>query len=223
MPHKLLVVEDEPRLRIDLVDFLALRGYDAEGAGSLAEARERIAVRPPQAIILDIRLPDGNGFDFATELRRAGDIGIVMLTALAESEDRIRGYGSGADIYLAKQSSLREIEAAVASLLNRIAPIRTWQLDRKDWTLLSPTGTAIRLTATELAFLVELCAARGEPASRDALAAAMARPRANWDHRHLDAVVNRLRRKIKDATAEEAPIRMIYGRGYAFIAPISQS
>ena len=77
----------------------------------------------------------------------------------------------------------------------------------------------MKLTATELAFVVALMEKSGQPCSREDLAQILARPQTSWDNRHLDAVVNRLRRKIKDYAQIEAPIKMIYGRGYAFSAP----
>lgn len=227
--NRILVVEDEPSLRNDLVDYLTMRGFATTGVGTARELRVELGLPvPPAIVILDIGLPDGNGFELAGEIRQRVDCGIIMLTALGEVDDRIRGFESGADIYLVKHSSLREIEATVQSLMRRLQDPRNtavgrvqdqWRLDRSTWHLATPNGTPIKLTATELAFIVALLEKAGQPCSRDELAQVLARPQTNWDNRHLDAVVNRLRRKIKDIGQVEAPIKMVYGRGYTFSAP----
>jgi DNA-binding response OmpR family regulator len=225
---RILVVEDEPSLRTDLVDYLIMRGFAAEGAASAREFRQALETgETPAIVILDIGLPDGNGFELARNIRGTLDCGIIMLTALGEADDRVRGFDSGADIYLVKHSTLREIEATVNSLLRRLRdpnPVAgrkpdMWLLSRSTWHLQAPNCRQVKLTATELAFVAALLENGGQPCSRDALAGVMARPQTTWDNRHLDAVVNRLRRKIRENTDIEAPIRMIYGRGYAFSAP----
>ncbi|MCW0235207.1 MAG: response regulator transcription factor [Ferrovibrio sp.] len=227
--NRILVVEDEPSLRGDLVEYLTMQGFAVDGVGTARDLRAELA-KPdkPAIVILDIGLPDGNGFDLAGEIRARHDCGIIMLTALGEADDRIRGFESGADIYLVKHSSLREIEATVQSLLRRLqdpgnravgrAPDQ-WRLHTATWNLVAPNRSEIKLTATELAFVTALLERAGQPCSREELAQLLARPQTSWDNRHLDAVVNRLRRKIKDYAQIEAPIKMIYGRGYAFSAP----
>lgn len=228
MSHGILVVEDEPSLRSDLVEYLAMRGFTVEGVGTARELRAAFDAAPPAIVILDIGLPDGNGFELAKDIRARSDCGIIMLTALGEADDRIRGLESGADVYLVKHSSLREIEATVQSLMRRLQDPQSraasqapdqWLLNRSSWNLVAPNRTEVKLTATEFAFVSALLEKAGQPCSRDELAQILARPQTSWDNRHLDAVVNRLRRKIKDYAQIEAPIRMIYGRGYAFSAP----
>jgi DNA-binding response OmpR family regulator len=225
--HRILVVEDEPSLRSDLVEYLAMRGFAVEGVGTARELRAAFDTSPPAIVILDIGLPDGNGFELAKDIRARSDCGIIMLTALGEPDDRIRGFESGADIYLVKHSSLREIEATVQSLMRRLQDPQSradhdadqWLLNRSSWNLVAPNRHEVKLTATEFAFIMALLEKAGQPCSREELAQLLARPQTSWDNRHLDAVVNRLRRKIKDYAQTEAPIKMIYGRGYAFSAP----
>ncbi|MHB8885083.1 MAG: response regulator transcription factor [Methylovirgula sp.] len=225
---RILVVEDEPALHTDLVDYLTMRGFMAEGVATAAELRAAATVQePPAIVILDIGLPDGSGFDLAIEIRRSFDCGILMLTALGETNDRVRGFDSGADIYLVKHSSLREIEAAVRSLLRRLQDSNAesandtreqWVLDRKSWSLITPDRNAVRLTATELVFVSALMEKNGQPCPREELSEALAKPQTSWDNRHLDAVVNRLRRKIRESASVDVPIRMVYSRGYTFSA-----
>lgn len=226
MTH-VLVVEDEPRLRKDLVDFLMLSGLTATGVATAREMRKAFADGgAPAVVILDVGLPDGNGFDLAVEIRRGHACGIIMLTALGDSDDRIRGFESGADIYLVKDSMLREIEAAIRSLLRRtgdlpaveIANDDQWVLDSTSWTLTAPNQHTLKLTATEFAFMSILCSNGGEVCQRDELLETLARPKANFDNRHLDAVVSRLRRKIEHHSKLHAPIKVVYGVGYTFTA-----
>lgn len=228
MTH-ILIVEDELRLRQDLGDFLKLRGYDIAEAATAGDMRAALSAGPrPAVIILDVGLPDGNGFDLASEVRRDCDCGIIMLTAFGDSADRVRGFDSGADIYLVKHSTLREIEAAIRSLLRRtgnlgrreIGEEGRWILDTANWTMTSPDGAAIKLTATEFAFLDLLCKRQGQVCSRDDLVMALARPGGHFGNRHLDAVVSRLRRKFGRATDISCVIKAVYGVGYSFTARI---
>jgi DNA-binding response OmpR family regulator len=224
---QILIVEDEPRLRKDLADFLELSGFAVTGVATAREMREVLAAKSiPAVVVLDVGLPDGNGFDLADEIRRAHACGIVMLTALGDSDDRIRGFESGADIYLVKDSTLREIEAAIRSLLRRTGDLPDaanggddqWVLDGKSWMLTAPNQHALKLTATEFTFMSVLCKRCGEVCQREELMETLTRPRSSFDNRHLDAVVSRLRRKIELHSKLPAPIKVVYGVGYTFIA-----
>ncbi len=229
MTH-VLIVEDESRLRRDLTDFLTLTGFTAESVATAQALRRHLAEGGiPDVILLDVGLPDGNGFELAAEIRRTHACGIIMLTAFGDSDDRVRGYQSGADIYLVKHSTLREIEAAIRSLLRRTsgqagslkdagAP---WVLDGASWKLTAPNHRSLELTATEFAFMKALCDHGGEVCSREELVATMARPRSTFDNRHLDAVVSRLRRKLEEHTTLPAPIKVVYGVGYTFTATVT--
>lgn len=226
MTH-VLIVEDEPRLRTDLADFLELKDFKATGVATARDMRRVLAGdNAPSVVILDVGLPDGNGFDLAGEIRQSHSCGIIMLTALGDSDDRIRGFESGADIYLVKDSTLREVEAAIRSLLRRTGnPPHTttdhddqWILDSTSWTLTAPNQHALKLTATEFAFMNVLCKCCGEVCQREGLMEMLTRPKSSFDNRHLDAVVSRLRRKIELHSKLPAPIKAVYGVGYTFTA-----
>lgn len=225
MTH-ILIVEDETRLRKDLVDFLGLCGFAASGVATAHELQQALQEDlTPDVIILDVGLPDGNGFELASQIRKAHRCGIIMLTALGDSDDRIRGFESGADIYLVKHSTLREIEAATRSLLRRNGSLPApanghgdrWVLDGTNWFLTAPNHRSLKLTATEFAFMSALCS-RGGTCQREDLMETLARPRSSFGNRHLDAIVSRLRRKIEDSTSLPAPIKVVYGVGYTFTA-----
>ncbi|MEQ8249614.1 MAG: response regulator transcription factor [Oceanibaculum nanhaiense] len=221
----ILVVEDEPPLRADLVDYLTICGYIAVGVGSAGSFEREFAAREPDVLILDIGLPDGNGLDLARQARARSDCGILMLTAHSESEMRIEGLDSGADAYLVKHTSLSEIAATVRSLLRRLdrsghsgSNEHNWRFDPSDWLLIAPNETSVPLTATEVTFMTALIAAKGNICPRDTLLQAVSRPGAPANERNLDAIVRRLRRKVESTTGSKAPIRMVYGRGYLFTA-----
>lgn len=226
MTH-IMIVEDEPRLRRDLTDFLTLSGFTTTAVGTAREMREALAdADAPAVVILDVGLPDGNGFDLAAEIRGTHPCGIIMLTALGDSHDRIRGFDSGADIYLVKDSTLREVEAAIRSLLRRTGQApdpgeggdERWVLDSTSWQLVAPNQHALKLTATEFAFMTVLCKRSGEVCEREQLMEILMRPRSSFGNRHLDAVVSRLRRKIEQHSKLAAPIKVVYGVGYTFTA-----
>lgn len=223
---RILIVEDERALRADLMDYMRLNGFQVAGAGSAAEMRDEISGGTrPDVVILDISLPDGNGFELAKALRAKFNCGIIMLTAHGDTESRVRGFDSGADIYLVKHTSLREILAAIQSLLRRLLGSdedggagSEWVLDNVSWTLMPPDGVAIKLTATEKAFLETLVAKSGATCTREDLARTLSSRQTQFDNRHLDAVVSRLRRKIQEQTGAEPPIKSVYGVGYSFSA-----
>lgn len=221
---RILIVEDEDVLRADLVDYMRLNGFAAEGVGTAGDMAAALAGQElPDVIILDVTLPDGNGFDLAQRLRSRHNFGIIMLTAHGDTESRVRGFDSGADIYLVKNTSLREIAAAMQSLLRRLASDdgntgtdTYWTLDATTWKLLTPNGWEIRPTATENTFVCALIEKSGTACSREELSRILSKRQTQFDNRHLDAVVSRLRRKIAEHTIEEQPIRSVYGVGYSF-------
>lgn len=222
MPHEghVLVVEDEPALRIDLADYLVGRGFLVDQAATCRESLALLERTRPDLILLDLALPDGNGFTVAAAARRHYDlaVGIIMLTAFDDEAHRLAGLGVGADIYLVKDSSLREIEACCRNLLRRLRSLQiakpepaspAWHLDEMNWQLLTPDGGTVPLTATEVAFLKPLMAAPHIPQKRGDLCQ-------GGEPRNLDAVVLRLRRKIEAASRHAPPFKAVYGSGYVF-------
>ena len=226
---RIYIVEDEDSLRVDLVDYMNLQGLDALGLASASELREALdGGTAPDVVILDVSLPDGNGFALAEEIRAQNGCGIIMLTAHGGAENRVRGFESGADIYLVKHASLREIAAAIHSLLRRLktvpapdeASAEEWIFDSVSWKLIAPTGQTIRLTATENAFIGALVTNFGKPCTREALTRILSKRQTQFDNRHLDAVVSRLRRKLEEKANLVSPIRAVYGVGYTFSGPV---
>lgn len=222
----IIVLEDEPTLRGDLVEYLEASGFSAVGVGSVAEYRRLSALRRPDLVLLDINLPDGDGFTLARELRGAGACGVVMLTSRGTLEDRLTGLDCGADAYLVKHADLREIEATIRSVLRRLAaqpPSEpTWHYDPLSWQLRAPNGTVVKLTASEAVFVGLLLEIPGMAVPRGRIAAALPRPKDGSD-RSLDTLIKRLRKKVEASTLSDFPVNVIYGVGYCFAARASVS
>src|SRR6201999_3567675 len=115
----ILMVEDEESIVVPLVEALAREGFDTEVAGTVADALELAARVDPDLVLLDVMLPDGSGFEVCRELRRASDVPIIMLTARGEETDRIVGLELGADDYVVKPFSAREVAARIRAVLRR--------------------------------------------------------------------------------------------------------
>ena len=219
--NHIIVLEDEANLRRDLTEYLASQGYSTVGAGSLAEFRQACLCREPDVVLLDINLPDGSGFDLARELRRSGQVRIVMLTSRGTLEDRLTGLDCGSDAYLVKHADLREIDATIRCVLRRTtahAVEPAWQYDGQTWLLTPPSGVSIKLTASEAIFLGMLLERPGASVPRERIAAAMPRPRDAAD-RSLDSMVKRLRKKVEEAAGRSFPVNAVYSLGYSFTAP----
>ena len=121
---RILVVEDETAITEPLADALERDGYDASVAGTASDALSEAATRPPDLVLLDIGLPDGSGLDVCRELRRTSDVPVIMLTARGSEADRVAGLEMGADDYVVKPFSAREVIARVRAVLRRAQPKR---------------------------------------------------------------------------------------------------
>src|SRR3954447_2530224 len=116
---RILVVEDEQAISEPLVDALAREGFDAHVAPTVAEAERAFDEREPDLVLLDVMLPDGDGRDLCRNLRRRSDVPIVMLTARGEEVDRVVGLELGADDYVVKPFSARELTARIRAIMRR--------------------------------------------------------------------------------------------------------
>lgn len=228
---RVIIVEDDADLRDTLLKWLGLYGIDASGVGTGMEFYQRLAAGNYEVAILDVGLPDGDGFAIAEFVRRNTTMGIVMLTARGRTEDRVQGFESGADVYLIKPVDCRELVAAVGNLAKRISPApaaangdknrETWLLDRTQWRLCAPDGSSIPLTSKEMRLVECLVGASGEPVVRGDLMAALDYVDGDQANRNLDALVRRLRRKAEGTFGNGLPIKTIHSVGYLFSAPVS--
>jgi two-component system alkaline phosphatase synthesis response regulator PhoP len=119
----ILIVEDEVAIRAALAESLRLDGHRVVEAGTLAEGRALLAAQLPDLVLLDVRLPDGNGLELLREIRaRGAEVPVLVLTARGAEEDRVLGFEHGCDDYVVKPFSLRELKLRMAALLRRRAP-----------------------------------------------------------------------------------------------------
>ena len=117
---KILVVEDEPKIAETLIHVLNEQDFEATRVATILEAREALQVNVFSAIVLDVKLPDGNGFDFCKELRKTNDIPILFLTSISDEVDKIVGLEIGADDYVTKPFSPREVSARLKAIIKRV-------------------------------------------------------------------------------------------------------
>ena len=121
MPSKqILVVEDEPKIAETLIHVLNEQDFEATRVATILEAREALQVNVFSAIVLDVKLPDGNGFEFCKELRKTNDIPILFLTSISDEVDKIVGLEIGADDYVTKPFSPREVSARLKAIIKRV-------------------------------------------------------------------------------------------------------
>lgn len=221
-PH-LLVVDDDARLRALLQRFLAEQGFRVTAAADAIAARRALAGVSFDLLVLDVMMPGESGIELTEELRRAGEeVPILMLTARGAPDDRVAGFESGADDYLAKPFDPRELALRIRTILRRAAPPVTevpsgpvhlgarW-FDPGRAELRGPEGV-IRLTGGETALLAALAARPNEILSREEIAAALGTPEAG--ERAIDVQVTRLRRKIEADPREPRFVQTVRHRGY---------
>jgi DNA-binding response OmpR family regulator len=220
---RIALVEDDPVLRERiLVPGLQGYGFDCEGFGAASELRDAMEMRSFDIAILDVGLPDANGFELAQRLRRDSSMGIVMLTGRNGSADRIRGLNDGADAYLCKPVDLGELAATLHSLLRRLQPeapsARCWRLDAGGWCLLSPGESRIALNHAERKVLALLMAAPGTVVRREDMVTQLTDDIYEFDPHRLEMLIHRLRGKIADQSGEALPLRAVRGAGYVMLA-----
>lgn len=222
-PLRIIVVEDSDELRLLLVSGLSEFGHRVRGVESGQALDAAMADTPAEVVILDIGLPGEDGMSIARRLRRNCKCGIVMVTAYGRVDDRVHSFGSGADLYFVKPVDLRELDAAIKSLTQRIfgQPGSAWRFNAKTSRLFTPKDIDIPLTAQELCFLRKLLETPGENVLRRDIFEALGQPNDHYADRRLETMVSRLRSKVRKADADhELPVHSRHNLGYAFLAEI---
>jgi len=227
MSQRLLLIDDDRRLTDMVGEYLRRQGYEVTTAGSLGQGRELLERTSPDALVLDLMLPDGDGLDFTRELRaapRTRRLPLLMLTARGEPMDRIVGLEIGADDYLGKPFEPRELLARVKALLRRAAPepqaddvlvfgrleidlgARQARLD----------GRPCDLTSHQFELLVVLAQSPGRVLSRDQIMDALkGHPLEAFD-RSIDVHISRIRAVIEDDPKVPRRVLTVRGAGYVF-------
>mgnify|MGYP000222715538 CR=1 FL=1 len=223
-PARVLVVEDEPRLAALVCDYLRQAGYVAEALADGAQALQRLREQAPDLLVLDLMLPGLDGLSVCRALREFSDLPVIMLTARVEEVDRLIGLESGADDYVCKPFSPRELVARVKAILRRprlagtastTPPAAPLQLDpqRHEARL---HGRLLDLTPAEFRLLKALADAPGRVFARDQLLDKLHDDQRALSDRTVDSHIKNLRRKLEQACPGQEPIRSIYGVGYRF-------
>jgi len=222
---KILIVEDDESLRLVLADNLASEGYRVESVGLGRQALESLAAESADLVILDLMLPDTDGYDVCRRIREKGRTPLVlMLTARTLEEDLVRGFAAGADDYLGKPYRLRELLARTKALLRRngappdeAIPFGGFRLDPAARELRDPGGSPVDLTRTELDLLLCLVRDRGRALSRDEILDRVWGEDVNVDHRTVDNFVLSLRKKLCAGNGA-VTIVTVRGIGYRLLA-----
>ena len=225
-----LVIEDEPKLATLLANYLRAAGLDPHVVSDGALAVQAVHDLDPSIILLDLMLPGRDGVDICREVRSFSRVPIIMLTARVEEVDRLLGLEIGADDYLCKPYSPREVVARVKAQLRRA----DWHADQPSK---RPTAeedplhideSACRagwgkhdldLTPAELRLLRTLASQPGRVYSRDQLLAHLHDDGRAVTDRAIDSHIRNIRRKLEQACEGDSPIRSVYGVGYAYEWP----
>jgi DNA-binding response OmpR family regulator len=219
-----LVVEDEPTVRDVVVRYLHQDGYDALEAADVDQARDALQRCTPSLVVLDLMLPGGDGLELCREIRASSQLPVIMLTARAGEADRIVGLELGADDYVTKPFSPRELTARVRTVLRRARPM-TEQDGRMVFDALEIDSSTrevvaqdqpVQLTAKEFDLLAFLARHPRRVFSRQQLMDAVWGYEAAVDTGTVTVHVRRLREKIEDDPASPRWIETVWGIGYRF-------
>lgn len=228
----ILIVEDEPKLAELLQKYLAAAGYTSRHVAHGDDAVPQVQAQKPDLVLLDIMLPGRDGWQICQDLRRFSDVPILMLTARAEEEDRLRGLELGADDYICKAPfSPREIVARVKAMLRRsrreqdvaaetVEETSTSALQIDDTRhQASVNGIPLTLTPLEFRLLNTFASAPGQVFSRDQLLNHLHDEYRSVTDRAIDTHIKNLRRKLEPFFPGHNAIQAIYGVGYLFDLP----
>jgi two-component system alkaline phosphatase synthesis response regulator PhoP len=219
-----LVVDDEPQIAKIARDYLSRAGFSVEVATDGTSGLEMARQSRPDLVVLDLGLPRLDGLAVARALRRESDVPIIMLTARVDETDRLAGFDVGADDYITKPFSPRELVARVSSVLRRSrhAPAAGAQFDVADLSIdvakmrVERRGSLIDLTATEFQLLSALARYPGRVFTRGQLLDAVRGMEVESFERAIDAHVKNVRRKLERDPHRPRYVLTVYGIGYKF-------
>jgi DNA-binding response OmpR family regulator len=222
--HRILLVDDEARVREVVASYLIRDGYQVQTATDGESARRYLSEFRPDLVVLDLMLPAVSGFEVLQEIRRHGDLPVILLTARADEADRVSGLELGADDYVVKPFSPRELVARVRSVMRRSAPRPVTGPLSFDGLEIDPArrvvtikGVAIELTAKEFDLLVFLASRSPQVFSRGQLLEQVWESSAQWqDPATVTVHVRRLRQKMETDAQNPRWVKTVWGVGYRF-------
>jgi len=225
---RLLVVDDDRELRELLQRYLAENGFTVKTVSDGVEMSQQLAKQSFALIILDLMLPGDDGLTLTKQLRKNSNLPVIMLSARGDEVDRIVGLEVGADDYLAKPFSPRELLARIKSLLRRCPPLENQYIEKQndyrfshfhlDLTTreLYAHGEPLELTGSEFMLLQTFLEKRETVLSRDELTQSLKGYERHPFDRSIDVQVTRLRKKIEPDPTKPVYIRTLWGKGYIF-------
>ena len=218
--NRIAIVEDEPELAALVADYVRAAGYQPEVFHDGAQALDAIRRAPPALVVLDLMLPGLDGLSLCRALRAFSTVPVIMVTARVEEIDRLLGLETGADDYLCKPFSPRELVARIKAILRRAAmsaaaPAPALHVDTNARRVLVH-GQALALTPSEFEVLAALARHPGQVFTRAQLLDLLRQDDLDVTERAIDSHVKNLRRKIDAAAPGLEPIRSIYGLGYRY-------
>jgi len=223
--RRILVIEDEPQIVLGLTDALEFEGFEvlsaATGKGGVALARQH----KPNAVLLDLMLPDANGFQVCEELRAFDPfVPIIMLTARSQEADKIRGLDAGADDYVTKPFSVGELIARIRAIFRRAerpAELESFKIGQATVNLATHTITSAKraeqLSFYEVGLLRLLHERAGQPVTREEILQKIWGLDANPTNRTVDNFIVKLRRKLELKPDKPRHILTVYGFGYKLV------
>jgi DNA-binding response OmpR family regulator len=230
MGRQVLVVDDEPHIRHVLRGYLEAEGFEVAEAGTGEGAVEQVRAAAPDLVLLDVMLPDIDGIEALRQMRAFSDVYVVLVTARTEEIDKLVGLAVGADDYVTKPFSPREVTARVKAVLRRERvgrpePARRLRfpdleidLDRRE---VVARGRPVALSTLELDLLAALAAAPGRVFSRRQLLERVWGYDFYGDERVVDVHIRNLRRRLGDDAAAPRVVGTVRGVGYKFLLEAS--
>ncbi|MCK5944787.1 MAG: response regulator transcription factor [Planctomycetes bacterium] len=218
--NRLLVIEDDASIRESLVDFFVGRDWHVQACETVAGARQELSGQRFHMVLLDLRLPDGDGLDVLRRMRRSGDkTPVIVLTAHGETEQRVQGLQAGADDYVVKPFSVHELDARIQAVQRRVEqPASSLRLGDAEIDVAGHRvvrdGDEHRLLPKEAELLAHLLRHRGQACSRDDLLRAVWGYDATPTTRTVDTHVFQLRKKIERDPKAPAWLLTVHGVGY---------
>lgn len=235
---QVLVVDDDQDIRELLAQYLTKNSFDVVTAEDGIEMDRKLDIHVPDLIILDIMLPGDDGFTLCQRIRQTSNVPIIMLTANSDEMDRVLGLEIGADDYIAKPFSPRELLARIKALLRRTQfsnqdnipetsdtkkryyCFANWKLDTQQQVLLDSGNHVFPLTGADFQLLMLFINSDNTPVSRDQICQSLHGRDAFANERGIDVHLSRLRNYLGDDAKSPNIIKTVRGKGYLFIAPI---
>lgn len=223
MSHRILVVEDQPEISSIVIRYLQSENYLTDVAQDGFDALKRFNQQIYHLVILDVMMPGINGFEVLRDIRNISDIPVIMLTAKSAEDDKITGFDFGADDYIVKPFSPKELIRRVKAILRRvygesdeiilnIPPLKLYETRMK----VEKDNVEVELTASEFKLLYALMKHKGQILTREQII----RHAFNEDYegydRNIDSLIKRLRQKVEDDPKNPSLILTKYGAGYMF-------